>query len=306
MRFLTDSRKGGLGSAILLGILSSLQDLKSPATGSQDDDLPPKLPNKFIACVKRPESVKRLESELEGYPAQVLVFQNDNITAVKQSDIVLLGCKPYMLKDVLGQEGMKEALDGKILISILAGVTVSQIQKTMYEDSTAKCTIVRAMPNTAALVRQSMTVLEISTPPLADETTKLLTWIFKQIGEVAYLPAATMDASTALCGSGPAFFALMMEAAIDGALAMGLPRIEARKMAAQTMKGAASLVLSGENPALLREKVCTPGGCTIGGLLVLEEGGVRGTVSRAIREATDVASQLGKGVQGVNGTRFSR
>jgi len=114
-----------------------------------------------------------------------------------------------------------------------------------------------------------------------------------------------MDACTALCGSGPAFFALMLEAASDGAVAMGLPRAEAQRMAAQTMLGAASLVLHGDHPALLRDKVSTPGGCTIGGLLVLEEGRVRGTVARAVREATVVASQLGQGVQGVNGTRFN-
>lgn len=112
-----------------------------------------------------------------------------------------------------------------------------------------------------------------------------------------------MDVSTALCGSGPAFLALFLEAMADGAVAMGLPRAEAQLMAAQTMRGTAGLVLNGDHPAIIREKVSTPGGCTIGGLLVLEEGTVRGTVSRSIREATVVASQLGKGVSGVNGTR---
>ncbi|KAI4156735.1 MAG: hypothetical protein LQ340_000049, partial [Diploschistes diacapsis] len=113
-----------------------------------------------------------------------------------------------------------------------------------------------------------------------------------------------MDASTALCGSGPAFFSLMLEAMIDGAVAMGLPRREAQLMAAQTMKGTAGLVLEGQHPALLRDAVTTPGGCTIGGLLVMEEGWVWGTVARAVREATVVAEQLGRGVVGVNGTRF--
>jgi len=166
------------------------------------------------------------------------------------------------------------------------------------------CLLVRAMPNTASGIRESMTVIAISEPPLDIEVSNLITWIFKRIGDVVYLPASNMDASTALCGSGPAFFALMLEATIDGAVAMGLPRAEAQRMAAQTMRGAAGMVLAGEHPALLRDKVTTPGGCTIGGLLVLEEGRVRGTVARAVREATVVASQLGKGVQGVNGTRF--
>ena len=112
-----------------------------------------------------------------------------------------------------------------------------------------------------------------------------------------------MDVSTALCGSGPAFLALMMESLADGAVAMGLPRAEAQLMAAQTMRGTAGIVLGGEHPALLREKVSTPGGCTIGGLLMLEEGRVRGTVARCVREATVVAGQLGKGVVGVNAPR---
>ena len=113
-----------------------------------------------------------------------------------------------------------------------------------------------------------------------------------------------MDVSTALCGSGPAFYALVLEAMADGAVAMGMPRAEAQLMAAQTMKGTAGMVLNGEHPAMVREKVSTPGGCTIGGLLVLEEGRVRGTVARSVREATVVASQLGMGLKGVNGTRF--
>ncbi len=92
--------------------------------------------------------------------------------------------------------------------------------------------------------------------------------------------------------------------AIDGAVAMGIPRADAQRMATQSMRGTAGLVQSGEHPALLREKVCTSGGCTIGGVLVLEEGRVRGSVSRAVREAAVVAGQIGKGVDGVNGTRF--
>lgn len=102
----------------------------------------------------------------------------------------------------------------------------------------------------------------------------------------------------------PFFFALMLEATTDGAVAMGLPRAEAQKMAAQTMRGAAGLILLGEHPALLGDKVSTLGVCTIWGLSVLEEGRVRGTVARAVREATLVAGQLGRGVVGANGTSF--
>lgn len=257
------------------------------------------------------KSVDRITRVLDAHLKSVKFVQNGNVQACKDADIVLLGCKPYMVKDILSVEGMREALAGKLLISILAGVPVAQIEAILYGSAdtasvpvSERCRVVRVMPNTAAGIGESMTVIANSEPALPEETSKLVTWIFKRIGDVVHLPASNMDVSTALCGSGPAFFALMLEAAVDGAVAMGLPRAEAQRMAAQTMKGAAGLVLAGEHPAILREKVSTPGGCTIGGLLVLEEGAVRGTVAKSIREATCVASQLGKGVQGVNGTRF--
>ncbi|TAQ87513.1 hypothetical protein B7494_g4148 [Chlorociboria aeruginascens] len=312
-----------MGIAILSGILSSLQEintpLKTPTTpflqistsvsGSSTpaEELPTRLPSKFIACVRRPESARKVKQALSPYGAPLKIVQNDNVAACQEADVVLLGCKPYMVQDILTVVGMRQALAGKLLISICAGVPVSQIEEILYLEpgrSEERCLIVRAMPNTASQIRESMTVIATSVPPTPADISSLVTWIFKRIGDVVHLPASTMDACTALCGSGPAFFALMLEATIDGAVAMGLPRAEAQRMAAQTMRGAAGLVLAGEHPALLRDKVSTPGGCTIGGLLVLEEGRVRGTVARAVREATVVASQLGKGVQGVNGTRF--
>jgi pyrroline-5-carboxylate reductase len=309
-----------MGIAILSGILSSLYEIQAPksfflqstsGTSTPAEEAPSRLPSRFIACVRRPESSKKIKQALAAHLKAVKIVQNGNVAACREADVVLLGCKPYMVEEILAVEGMKEALKGKLLISICAGVPVTQIEEALYGEASTgdvgkdeKCRVVRAMPNTASGIRESMTVIATSVPPLPAETSSLVTWIFKRIGDVVHLPASTMDASTALCGSGPAFFALMLEATIDGAVAMGLPRAEAQRMAAQTMRGAAGLVLAGEHPALLRDKVSTPGGCTIGGLLVLEEGRVRGTVARAVREATVVASQLGKGVQGVNGTRF--
>ena len=242
------------------------------------------------------------------------ILQNENVKGVQEADVVLLGFKPYQLKVILEEEGMREALAGKLVISILAGVPVSQIEDTIYPKVHGSppfppkifenlCRIVRVMPNTASLISQSMTVIATSTPPLPKEDSALTSWMFSQVGRVIHLPPHLMDASTALCGAGPAYCALILEAVADGAVAMGIPRAAAQEMAAQTMRGAAGLVLNGEHPAVLKDKVCTPGGATIGGLLVLEEGSVRGTVARSVREATVVASQLGKGKQGVNGTR---
>ncbi|KAK7892993.1 delta 1-pyrroline-5-carboxylate reductase [Exophiala xenobiotica] len=312
---------GSLGIASLSGILSSLTEtsnLPSPAypdsgTATPTPDAPPtRIPSTFIACVRRPESAKRIKLAVENYCPKVTVLQDENFKGVTAADVVILGCKPYMVSDILREEGIKDALAGKLLISICAGVPVEQMGKALYGESypanipSDACRLVRVMPNTAAIVRESMTVIATSSPPLPSDLSAVVEWIFTRIGRVVHLPPSMMDVSTALCGSGPAFLALMMESLADGAVAMGLPRAEAQLMAAQTMRGTAGMVLAGEHPALVREKVSTPGGCTIGGLLVLEEGRVRGTVARSVREATVVAAQLGKGVSGVNGTRFER
>lgn len=295
---------GTLGIAILSGIIQTLRDNSNSFTSST---LPAGIPTHFIACVTRPDSAKKVLSALGPLESSLKILISNNLEGVRSASVVLLACKPPQLRVVLSEPGVAQALRGKFLISILAGVPVTQIQDVLQDadpDPPEQCQIVRVMPNAAALIRESMTVIATSVPPLPRDLYALVTWMFTSIGRVVHLPPHTMDASTALCGSGPAFFALMLESMADGAVAMGLPRAEAQLMAAQTMKGCASLVLDGEHPAMVREKVCTPGGCSIGGLMVLEEGKVRGTLARGVREATVVAAELGRGAQGVNGTRF--
>ena len=301
-----------MGIAILGGILDSLNSSSTNRTPEASPlPIPERLPSRFIACVRRRASASRIRKELEAHASNIKVLEESNLEGVREADVVLLGCKPQMFRDILGAEGIREALSGKILISILAGVTSHQLEEFLYGHALNRgpaeedrCRIVRAMPNTAASVRESMTVIAQPIPPLPKSQDALIAWMFSQIGRVVQLPASNLDASTAMCGSGPAFMALVLEAIADGGVAMGLPRAEAQVMAAQTMRGTTGMVLNGEHPAILRDKVSTPGGCTIGGLLVLEEGRVRGIVAKAVREATVVASELGKGTQGVNGTRF--
>lgn len=286
-----------MGIAIMGGVMSSLAQSKVQSTLSPESSKPtPNLSN-FIACDTWAPAEENVRKALGHYSFPLQTFTNQNLTGVQQADIILLSCKPYGFKTILGEQGMREALKGKVLVSILAGVTQQQIESFLYPDGVEKadnpCRVVRVMPNTASFVRESMSVIQTSDPPLTEAQLELVTFMFSSIGRVVTLPPANMDVSTALCGSGPAFFALMLEAATDGAVAMGLPRAEAQLMAAQTMRGTTGLVLNGEHPAVLKDKVSTPGGCTIGGLMSLEEDGVRGSVAKAIREATVVASRLG-------------
>lgn len=281
------------------------------------------MPNHFIACVRRAESAQRIANDLlsQGLshhisprrsppePAKpsgerarsgsVRIFHDNNIEGAQEASVIVLGCQPQQICEVLGQPGMRQALEGKLLISILAGTSGTQIEKAIYGSAVGngataerRCQIVRAMPNTAALNRESMTVIVTNTPALPPSVDQLVTWIFTRIGQVVFLPPSAMDAATTLCASSPAYYALMLEAVTDGGVAMGLPRAESQLIAAQAMRGAAGLVIKGKHPAVVKEEIMTPGGSTIAGLLILEMGRLKGIVISAIKEATMRAGQL--------------
>ncbi|KAF3167270.1 delta 1-pyrroline-5-carboxylate reductase [Orbilia oligospora] len=289
---------GTMGVAVLSGILAALATESKTAPPSpfpSTPSTPTHLPTSFVACVKRPESATRLgkifpQATLSPSTSPpVTIIAGDNTRGAQLSDIVILGCKPQIVSEILSVEATRDALRGKLLISICAGVTLAQLG-ALVDPSTR---VIRVMPNTASRIRDSMTVISCDPAVIPQEERDLVFWIFSQIGRAIFLAEKHMDASTALCGSGPAFMALVLEAMADGGVMMGLPRVEAQMMAAQTMRGTAGMVLEGEHPAIIREKVSTPAGCTIGGLLILEDGRLRSTIARGIQEATRVASGLG-------------
>jgi pyrroline-5-carboxylate reductase len=300
-----------MGIAITSGVLASLHpqsllhglnsgqpkwESHTPGTSTPtpvaDDD--PRLPSRFIACVQREESARRLREKfravLGGDAVQVTV--GANVSAVQLSDVVLLCCKPQGASSILNESGIKEALAGKLLISILTGVTIAQLSAWVFPSTT----VVRAMPNVACRIREGMTV--VSTLPSSDSeglSKQIVLQIFSSIGRCRFLEERHFDASTALSGSGPAFACIFLEAMADGGVMMGLPRAEALELASQSLQGAARMALQpGAHPAQIKDSVTTPGGCTIAGLLALEDGRVRSTIARAIQVATERASELGQ------------
>ncbi|MCJ1310581.1 delta 1-pyrroline-5-carboxylate reductase [Agyrium rufum] len=302
---------GNLGSAILFGILASLEEVKNSSKGSSKagaDEGQAQQLSSFIACVHHQSSKEKLEKELSAYSTAVTVLANENLKGVQEADVVLLAVEPQLAALVLQAPGIADALDDKLLLSILAGQSQKGLEQVLYPNHDVRlpyrCQIVAVLPNTASLIRQSMTVIAQPEPPLPEKKMALVKWIFERIGRVTTLPAKSMNAATALCGSGPALCAVMLEALAEGAVGMGVSRKDAQLMAAQVMNGTAGLVLNGEHPALVREKVSTPGGCTVGGVAVLEEGGIRGTIARSVREATTIVGQMGRGVKDPNRTRF--
>lgn len=213
----------------------------------------------------------------------------DNLAAVREADTVLLALKPQRISKVLHLPGVAEALAGKLVISIAAGVTLSQLQAWLPESP-----VIRAMPNTPCLIGEGMTVLARGVRA-GDGEVALAKSLFETVGMCIEVEDKLMDAVTSLGGSGPAFVYVMIEAIADGGVMMGLPRAVALKMAAQVFQGAARMVLStGFHPAALKDQVTTPAGCTIAGILTMEDGRIRSVLARTIQEAARVAGELGR------------
>ena len=204
-----------------------------------------------------------MSTALGTWPPNVTIHHgHDSAASLIDADVIVLGCQPTELHTCLSNSTIRASLHGKLLISLLAGITIRDIEAVLQgqDDRTdAQTTIIRAMLNTASVARESMTVIEapVGTP---GEKLHVVDWPFNSIGTVEHISASKFDTCTALCASTPPFFALFLEGLIDGTVALGLSRSEAQVMAAQAMKGSAALVLAGEHPSQVKERITTPGG----------------------------------------------
>lgn len=210
----------------------------------------------------------------------------DNAAAVRDADVILLAVKPQSVRSVC-TEVAAAMKPGAWVISVAASVPTAFIEEALGE-----VPVVRAMPNTPCVIGQGMTGICQGrfAGPSQLETTEAL---FGAVGRTVTVDEKHMDAVTGLSASGPAFLYVILESLAEAGVKVGLPRDIATVLAAQTTAGAASMVLhTGEHPALLKDAVTTPAGCTIDGLLELEEGKIRVTLIKAIVKATERAGEL--------------
>jgi pyrroline-5-carboxylate reductase len=243
--------------------------------------------DRVIVTARRQSVAERLHARL-GVEATM-----DNLRACAGAEVVLVCLKPQRYAEVLDNPPMRAALAGKLVISIAAGVTLEKLAGWLPETA-----LVRAMPNTPSLIGEGMTVLcrlsKGSANAANDEQLALARRIFESVGVVLEVEPKLMDAVTSLNGSGPAFVYVMLEAMADGGVMMGLPRDVAVRIAAQVFRGAAAMVLDTDmHPAALKDQVTTPAGCTIAGILTMEDGRIRSVLARTIQEAAKVAAGLG-------------
>lgn len=214
----------------------------------------------------------------------------DNLEAARNADVILLGVKPMQVPALVAE--IRPVLTSqKILMSFAASVTTRSIEQAADMD----VSVVRAMPNTPAMLAAGITALSRG-KFVHDEQMEMAKRIFGTVGRTVEVDEKHMDAVTGLSGSGPAFIYIIIEALAEAGVNVGLPRDVATQLAAQTTYGSARMVLeTGYHPALLKDAVTTPAGCTVDGILELEEGGLRVTLIKAVKRAATRAKELAAG-----------
>lgn len=221
------------------------------------------------------------------------------VNAVKDAEVVILATKPDACAKAL-QPIRSVLLEKQVLISIAAGMTLSNLRHL----AGSAPRLVRAMPNTPALVGCGATALALEG---SDDTVRdVATAIFASLGDVAVIPEKLMDAVTGLSGSGPAFMMMVIEAMADAGVYLGLTRDLALQLAAKTMEGSARLCLdTRQHPGVLKDQVCSPGGTTIEGVRALEEGGLRAAIISAVTAAAEKSARLQRQAQDAGITEAS-
>ncbi len=257
---------GNMAEALLKGLLRE---------GTAD-------PEELVCAEPRPE---RREEIADRYGVEVTA---DNRAAAALADLLLLSVKPQVMDAVLAE--IAPVVDGrKLVVSIAAGVPAAAIARRL-----PAARIVRTMPNTPALVGAGATALARG-PNATEEDMTVARALFEAVGTVVVVDEPLLDAVTGLSGSGPAFVFMAIEALADGGVKAGLPRAAALSLAAQTVLGAARLVLeSGRHPGELKDQVTSPAGTTIAGVQALEARGFRAALMEAVEAAARRSRELGE------------
>jgi len=233
------------------------------------------------ATVQHDERARCLSQKLK------IPVGTDNVAAARHADILFLCVKPQVVQDVT-EEIRRVITPKQLIISVAASVPTGHIEQALGEN----IPVVRAMPNTPCLLGYGMTALCKGKHADAGHL-QTASALFNLVGRTVIVDEKHMDAVTGLSASGPAYIYIIIESLADAGVKVGLPRDVATLLAAQTTMGAASVLLeTGEHPALLKDEVTTPAGCTIDGILELEEGKLRVTLIKAVVKATQRAKEL--------------
>ncbi|KAJ5244312.1 hypothetical protein N7489_004408 [Penicillium chrysogenum] len=247
---------GNMGGAVLNGLLNSAFSKSTSTT--------PNPITRFIACTKTASSASRLQTTIAPEHQQLIKIVSDQtVQTMQEADIIILACKPFMAEAVLGEEGVRDALAGKLVISMLAGQSCETLTNLINPDASADPPhLMKAIPNMGAQFGESMTIIETPAPTIPISMVDITEWIFQHVGAVKYLGAEHIGLATVLVGATMATLTLPIEGLLDG--------------------GLSAVLESGKHPAAVRESISSPRGCTIQTLLSLEKAGTRSDFAEAI------------------------
>ncbi len=258
---------GSMGSAMIGGILQS--------------GLVPK--EQIIAADKNEPALLSLQERFGIRTTQ------SNAVAAAQADIVILAVKPHILAEAIPEISGQIQAD-TLVISIAAGQAIAAIEALFGKD----IKLIRAMPNTPALVGEAMSAL-CGNPNVTQDDLQEACALFQSFGKCEIVTEHMIDTVVGVSGSSPAYVYLLIEAMADAAVADGMPRAQAYKFAAQSVLGSAKMVLeTGTHPGALKDAVCSPGGTTIEAVAMLEEAGMRSAIIRAQRACVQKSKDMGK------------
>lgn len=256
---------GKMGEAIAQGLMQS-------ALRSQ---------YKIVGTTKSEASARDVSSRLK------IECGTDNSSAINGAELVFLAVKPHQAEEILRTNPLQK---NQLLVSICAAITTEQLS----EWSGGKASVIRTMPNTPCLIKCGVTAV-CKGPRCTDDQLDTVVKIFGELGEVTVMEESLFDGVTGLSGCGPAYVYLMIEALSEAGVKVGISRKQATLLAAQTLMGASKMVLDrGEHPAALKDEVTTPAGCTVDGLMALEEGKLRVTLIKAVLAATNRSKKMAR------------
>ena len=290
---------GNMGKCILDGIANATFGQQKGEEASQPTVA------KVIACTSTNASAQRLRSTYANVGEWLVVSSGSNVEAMRQASIIVLGCKPHMVQDVLQEGGVREALENKLVVSILAGTPVSLLRQYICggsassEECINKTHIVRAIPNLGAQCKASMTLIEQLNATIPDRFEKIVRWLFDQIGRSKYFPESQFDTATAVVTSSIAMTSVLLEGMLDGAVAEGLKRSDALELAAQGLEATARLLLNDPSfrPSTILERMASLRGVTIQAILKAEEGNIRRVAAETVIHGTQHLQRMSKPAQ---------
>jgi pyrroline-5-carboxylate reductase len=244
----------------------------------------------FLSCEnifisdKNNDKTKKLKDDLR------VDIAESNLDIIEKCDVVILSVKPNIYETVLNEIKQSPNIKSKLIVTIAAGITIDYVKG--FFDSDIK--VIRTMPNTPALVGEGMTGITYKSP-VTQKDVEFVKEMFSSFGLVEVMDEKQIDAVSSLCGSSPAYVSMFIEAMADAGVLLGLPREASYKMAAQSVKGTAEMIIkTGKHPAQIKDMVSSPGGTTIEGVRVLEDKAMRSAVIEAVIAAAEKAKDMGK------------